>query len=521
MGGEPTLSDRRTDSIALGDFQTPPSLAAQCVEAVASLDIPFQRMIEPCCGEGNFMAAAASTLSSLNEIHGVEIQGEHVRTARQRLGASALRDIEWSVHEADLFDLDLSEFQWSTSGPLLVLGNPPWVMASRLAAAGISVEAARQCVRRFLPSRLTLARSADFDLAEAVWVKTLIELRAEVPTIVMLVKQSTARRLAEAMGRLRLSVDNAIVWEVDARRHFGVSVDACLLAVRMRGLGAMGSAATSAPLGEIGDLDPLGQSHGWRSPIEWRQGVKHDLAAVMELEATGTGAWHNGLGEMLNVEEDCIYPLLKATDLHLGRPPSKGVIVTQRFLAEKTSALERTSPLLWDYLVSHRSKFAERRSSAYRGRPEFCMFGVGDYTFAPWKVAVSGFHRDARFRVVGPVAGRPVVLDDTCYLWGCEDPGHAAVVAAAMGMPAAREAINRLMPSGTKRSMTKRLLQQINLDAILDECRGEIVFGAAAILQEMGHGHINAAESADDVVAHWRVGLQGSLFDAPNSVGRT
>ena len=515
------MGDLGSSNVALGDFQTPPSLATQCAEAVASLDIPFQRMIEPCCGEGNFMMAAAATLSSLDEIRGIEIQGEHVHTARQRLGASAQSHAEWSVQEADLFDLDLSEIQWNTGGPLLVLGNPPWVMASRLAAAGTSVEAARQCMRRFLPNRLTLARGADFDLAEAVWVKALTELRTEAPTIVMLVKQSTARRLAEAMGRLPLSIHCATAWEVSARRHFGVSVNACLLAVQMRSPSVAGPTATSTLLDDLDGLSAPSQAHAPRSPIEWRQGVKHDLAAIMELEAAGVGAWRNGIGEILGVEPDHIYPLLKSTDLHLGRPPSKSVIVTQRFLAERTSSLELTSPLLWDYLVSHRTRFAERRSSAYRGRPAFCMFGVGDYTFAPWKVAVSGLHRDARFRVVGPVAGRPVVLDDTCYFWGCEDPGHAAVVTAAMGMPSAREAINRLMPSGTKRSMTKRLLQQIDLDAILDECRGEVVFGAAAILQEMGYGHINADESADDMVAQWRVGLQGSLFDAPNSVGRT
>ena len=515
MGGEPTLGDSNFKHIALGDFQTPPSLASHCVEAIASLGIPFQRMIEPCCGDGNFMAAAVDALPSIREIRGVEIQRDRVYAARQRLSESVPSGVGWSVDESDLFDLDLSQFQWGTDGPLLVLGNPPWVMASRLAAAGVSVEAARQCVRQLLPNRLTRAHSADFDLAEAVWVKALVELRAEAPMIAMLVKQSTARRLAAAIGRLRVAVDSATAWEVNAKQHFGVSVGACLLALQMRVPGAAPLGENGAFFGELGDIGALGQSLLQRSPIEWRQGIKHDLAAVMELEEAGTGVWRNGLGELVDVEDSHVYPLLKATDLHMGRAPSRRVIVTQRFLSERTSCLERTSPRLWNYLVSHRDRFAERRSGAYRGRPEFCMFGVGDYTFAPWKVAVSGLHQDARFRVVGPVENRPVVLDDTCYFWGCDDPGQAVVVSAALRMPAAQEAISTLMPTGTKRSVTKRLLQRVDLDAIMEDDRGSVVTAATAILQEMGYESHCAHESTECLLSQWRVGTQGTLFAEP------
>lgn len=49
----------------------------------------------------------------------------------------------------------------------------------------------------------------------------------------------------------------------------------------------------------------------------------------------------------------------------------------------------------------------------YRGKPRFSVFGVGDYTFAPWKVAVSGFYQVPRFVKVGPMGGKPVVFDDT------------------------------------------------------------------------------------------------------------
>ena len=37
----------------------------------------------------------------------------------------------------------------------------------------------------------------------------------------------------------------------------------------------------------------------------------------------------------------------------------------------------------------------------------------GAYSFAPWKVAISGLYKKLAFACVGPVDGRPVVFDDT------------------------------------------------------------------------------------------------------------
>jgi hypothetical protein len=48
--------------------------------------------------------------------------------------------------------------------------------------------------------------------------------------------------------------------------------------------------------------------------LTWRQGVKHDAAAVMELDAE-EGRLRNKLGEEVMVEEDYVYPLLKGADL--------------------------------------------------------------------------------------------------------------------------------------------------------------------------------------------------------------
>jgi hypothetical protein len=222
------------------------------------------------------------------------------------------------------------------------------------------------------------------------------------------------------------------------------------------------------------------------SPVCWRQGLKHDAAAVMELTAERPdGPFRNAGGEVVDVEPDFVFPLLKGSDLRkppAGRP-RRGVIVTQRSLGEDTTTLSERAPLLWDYLRRHEVVFASRKSSIYRGRPPFSLFGIGPYSFAPWKVAVSGLHHPPAFALVGPVGGRPVQLDDTCYLLPGASASEAALLAALYGDAASLGLIAALSFPGSKRRLTKGLLQRLDLSAILKRAdRPALVERAHALL---------------------------------------
>ena len=51
-------------------------------------------------------------------------------------------------------------------------------------------------------------------------------------------------------------------------------------------------------------------------PLDWRQGLKHDAAAVMELTRDPVSShWRNRHGHVVDVEADFVYPLVKGTDL--------------------------------------------------------------------------------------------------------------------------------------------------------------------------------------------------------------
>ncbi len=470
---------------ALGDFQTPPGLVARVLDVLGPFGGRYPRVLEPTCGRGQFVAGLLERPDPPREVLGFEIQADHAAAAR--LVAEAHPAIRTNIETADLFGVDLARgLRWSASGPLLVVGNLPWVTVAGLGAAGEGSGPERSNERGARGIDAMLGGS-NFDLSESLWLKLIRELAAERPTIALLGKSAVARGILRSVEALDLPIRSATLWRVDAARWFGASVDACLLRVEV-GPGPKVAAVPSFPdlaadrptatLGLVGgdliaDLDAYDRSRfaDGPCPLTWRQGVKHDASAVMELVRGDDGRLRNGLGEEVDVEPDRVYPLLKSTDLAGAvRPrPRRSLIVTQRSLGEATAALTSTAPRLWDYLSRHRDRFERRKSSIYRGRPPFSVFGVGPYAFSPHKVAISGLHKAPRFVALGPVDGRPTLLDDTCYFLPCRDAGQAGTLAGVLNGPAALDLIRALVFWDAKRPITQKLLRRLDLRALLHQ----------------------------------------------------
>ena len=213
----------------LGDFQTPPELASAVLESLGSIGRKWSRVLEPTCGQGRFLAALLAQASPPREIQAIEIQGNHCAAARAISKSDATaRGVRVRIHQADLFGVDLtSDLIWAENGPLLVLGNPPWVTAAELGRLGASV---RPPKRRMdgLGGLAALTGASNFDVAEAVWLKLIAELADQKATIALLCKTSVARRILERAHRTRLPIATASVRRLDAARWFGAAVDACL-----------------------------------------------------------------------------------------------------------------------------------------------------------------------------------------------------------------------------------------------------------------------------------------------------
>ena len=222
----------------------------------------------------------------------------------------------------------------------------------------------------------------------------------------------------------------------------------------------------------------------------------------------------NGYGDPVRVEDSHVLPLLKCTDLHKGHvsSPLKRMIVSQHALGEDTSVLSTVAPSLWEYLNTHANVLDGRKSSIYRRRSRFSIFGVGPYSFAPWKVAVSGLHAAANFRLVPPSTGRPVVLDDTCYFLPFEQPEEAVVVHALLSSTGTRALLKALMFEQAKRPVTKKLLQQVDLLALLRaEDLGQLERRCTLAAKSAGMAVSDWKTHYDRLLADWSKGIEGRL----------
>jgi len=459
-----------------GDWQTPDVLAREVVDALARAAYASTApaaVLEPTCGRGAFLDAAAQQWPRASLV-GFDIDARYVDAAAARLPRSRTR-----VHVADFFALDWRAELARLEGPLLVLGNPPWVTNAALGALGSSNVPVKDN-RRGLTGLDARTGKSNFDVSEWMIATLLGALEGRDAILALLCKTAVARRLIAHIEAHALAVEPLGLDRIDAARHFDASVDAVLFRcrtsararLRSRRWPLYASLQASAPEGEIAVMggalvadaaryEATAHLEGECHPV-WRSGLKHDCAAVMELTRAG-GALRNGLGEIVDVEDAFVLPLLKSSDVANGRSATRAVLVTQEGLGAETESLAERAPRLFAYLTRHAEALGARRSSIYRGQPPFAMFGVGPYTFAPWKVAVSALYKAARFTLVGPEAGKPVAFDDTCYFLPFTDREDAVRVAEALASPLARDFFAARTFPDAKRPLTKAVLQKLDV----------------------------------------------------------
>jgi len=453
-----------------GDFQTPLPLAQALVKTLPVR--AWARILEPTCGIGNFLRAAVDVFPEADAV-GVETQEHYVAKAR-----SVARVVHANVFEFDL----ANDLPWrSAAGPTLVLGNPPWVTNAQLSTLGSSNRPQRSNVKDASGIE-AMTGSSNFDVAEFIWHKLLAEFAGQRATVALLCKTQVARNVLLHSATKGVPIAEASLRLIDAREWFGAAVDACWFTVTLgAGRGEytadvyadVEATTASSRIGVVNgrltaDVDAYARSARFdgQSPVPWRQGIKHDATAAMELVDDGGPRTKGGVP--VDVELDRLYPLFKCTDVHRDRldAPRRWLVVPQHHPGQDTDALQQAAPKLWSYLQQHASLLDGRKSSIYRNRPRFSIFGVGPYTFTDYKIAVSGFHAAPAFRMVGPCGGAPAVFDDATYLLPFDDAAECAVAHAILTSIEATDLIAALAFWDSKRPVTKKLLQRIDLLAI-------------------------------------------------------
>ncbi len=458
-----------------GDFQTPHSLAIAVTGKLRDIGLRPRSILEPTCGRGAFVLAAANAFPEARAIVGVDINEGYIETATARIGSQkGAQYVRFQL--GNFFSVSWPEIFAGNEGPWLILGNPPWVTSSCLGALGSDNLPDKSNFHGRAGIEAVTGKS-NFDVSEWMLLRYLDWINGS-GTIAVLCKTAVARKVLLHVWKLS-GVKFSHIYKIDAMMHFGAAVDACLFVLE---LGPHSNCTTcdvfdtlddSVPSGRIsyykGHLtsgasdDLLNALWGPETHYVWRSGIKHDCARVMELFPSSDG-YRNGLGEHVAIEETFLYPLLKGSDIGNGRTqPRAKMLVTQKVVGQQTTAIEIAAPDTWRYLNDHRALLNKRGSVIYRKNPDFSIFGVGTYTFAPWKLAVSSFYKRLLFVPVGPVEGRTVVFDDTVNFLPCASEKEAQFLKQILHSELASRFLTSMIHWSDKRPLTVDILKRLSL----------------------------------------------------------
>lgn len=463
-----------------GDFQTSIKLSRQVCHLLAQQGIAPAVIVEPTCGKGSFVLAALEYFPQAKRVFGSEINADYIQPLRQELNHRNLSD-RVEIRHGDFFEVDWKTILAEFPDPLLVIGNPPWVTNSTLGLLN----------SQNLPEKTNfqnhsgldaLTGKSNFDISEWMLIRLIQLLRGREGILAMLVKTSVARKVLKYLWEKQTEIDQARLYLLDGKQEFGVSVDMCLFVCNTGGQDQDQTCKVYDGLSEETFLTTFGFSdghlianlnnyHQWKYLIatsaehyKWRSGLKHDAAKVMELTKYPT-YYKNSLDETCVLEDDYVYPLLKGSDLAKGSvaQPRRWILVPQTSVGESTLPIKHQAPKTWDYLNDHQTFFDKRKSSIYKNKPKFSIFGVGDYSFALWKVAISGLYKNLRFVVVGPYQDKPIILDDTCYFIPCTNKREANFLASLLNSSIAKAFFSSFIFWDSKRPITANILSQLDL----------------------------------------------------------
>ena len=461
-----------------GDFQTPLRLAEQVTQLAIEKYPYIKSVLEPTCGIGNFIRAYIKANDNLESVYGWEINPEYIKSAKDILHSD--KRLKINIEQKDFFLADWSLLPADLKNFVLFIGNPPWVTNSELGRIG----------GKNLPHKTNFQSRAgleaitgksNFDISEWMLIKIAEYISGKKAAMSFLVKTSVARKVFLHICKNRLFIKNINIYNIDAKKYFNVNVDACLLCLEggstspteyscsiydslsdQYPIKIMGY-ANGKPVADINTYNQLKDIDS-QSEIPWRSGIKHDCSKVMEFKIKGNKLV-NGFQEQVDIPGDYLYPMYKSSHIANDKlkKPVKYMLVTQRKIGIETDSIKILSPETWAYLQSYKEKLDSRKSSIYKSAPRFSVFGVGDYSFHPWKIVISGFYKNIQFKLVGPFQEKPVVLDDTCYMMSFKSEKKAEFVYTLLSSKVAGDFIESIIFKDSKRPVTVALLNRLNL----------------------------------------------------------
>ena len=475
------------DRAEYGDFQTNSDLANKVSLHLTSKSVLPEIILEPTCGKGNFVIASLRNFKTIKKVFCIEIYKPYVWETKFNvldyfISNPTLNKPEINIIHCNVFDFDFKALAAKCSNSnILVIGNPPWVTNSKLGSLN-SKNLPRKSNFKNNSGLDAMTGKGNFDIAEFITISLLEKFQSTTGYLALLVKNSVVKNIVFEQKRNRFKISTIEKHCIDSKKEFNVSVEASLFFCKLN----------SKPTLECSEYNfyDNGGPHlkfGWLNdkfisniatykytkeidgvcPFEWRQGLKHDCSNIMELEKEN-GHYVNGLNELVRLEEDLVYGILKSSDLknQVITDARKYTIVTQRKVGQETKYIRAEFPKTYQYLVEHQASFEARKSSIYNNKPLFSIFGIGDYSFKRYKVAISGLYKTFHFSLILPKNNKPLMLDDTCYLIGFDKLEFAVYSLILLNSEKTVRFLQSVTFPDAKRTFTKDVLMRIDLLAL-------------------------------------------------------
>ena len=458
-----------------GDYQTPIDFAVKvCLYLKNQRRIAPSAVVEPTCGVGNFLKG--SLIFKATEYYGIELNKRYCEICRDNLHGENI-----TIIHANFFSFSTRKLV-KDSSQILVIGNPPWVTNSTLSMIQSQNIPPKENFKG-LKGIEAITGASNFDICEYIILQLVEEYKGTNTIISMLCKTSVARNIYRELHRTKISFTAFDIIEFDAMKVFGISASACMLFLQLSQMPALSSdcclydfdnpTQVNSKLGYIDDLlyskldNRIHQFDG-KSCFEWRQGVKHDCSKIMELTVK-QNSFQNGFKHTVTIEHNIVFPLVKSS---MFKTPvinrfSKFVIVTQRKPREETKHIKEEYPKTWEYLNENIIFFQNRKSSIYRGAPDFSMFGIGEYSYSVYKVGVSGFYKRPLFSVLYSEDKKPVMTDDTSYFICFDNYDMAYVAMLLLNSDEVQDFLGSIAFLDAKRPYTKKVLERIDFNKIV------------------------------------------------------
>jgi len=539
--------------LALGEYYTPRGVAELTVSELSVDRVESASFLDPGCGSGVFLAVcierkvdalgdrlspAALVDAITDTVVGIDLNPVAVKSAKLTyllsllplLSEGSVDRLEVPVFLTDALRLTRDDditFQGQELDPVAdhLVGNPPWIPWGDLpeplrdAWRETHVDSLDLFPREGFTARL--GHGNDDISVLFVWV-CIAHYLVEGGTAGFVLKRDILRGPAgrllrtQSVGARPLAVrhvhdfaelhpfgpdvgaDAAVyTFAADVEPSFPVPVDSW-------GAGAGAPAFASADDihgtltregGAVVPVEPDDPSSAWvpkaaeRAALgecahEIRHGFKDDAKDVFGLDRDQLAA----------LEPDCVYPYISSR--HLVRYGLFGhdlhLVPMRKANQDNEDELRGTCPATYEYLAANREALEDRSSTTLDGGPFYNVFGLGEYTWAPYKVVWCRLGFNPEFAVVStvqdPDLGEKLVVPGDHFMFIPTVDREAAHFLCGLLNSAPYQRSLAGIASNGKSSLSKAVVSKLALPAYRDT-------GPSERLAEL-------SMRAHDVVAH-------------------